>query len=436
MEPNILLGYSTISPFIKTNFMSPTHVLPWRPSAQSIPVDRYTAPPARDGLALPFLDYAGLRKFGSLSKHLRFQLEKQLANEKMLELSTLITGLGARTPLHESMLADVAKEIGVLDERVAAPLWRRLELQFICMADNDIDVCPEADKAQLLEKFIDLSKRSLPAEIHSQVLTEMTGIVNRSFNGSDDTCAALGSLFAHSRELPIQHRAAPLRSLSLALPMGSSVEFRPQINQLLDAMRGEVRLLSQEAQSAIKTDMHKVSVFADALFDAFTRVTELPTRAARTRLSRLIEKALTLEHNCADPLITSTLRFFSAQSQLLDAKMLAGMVPKLGLIPDLKNRAARLSILVQMANVFPADARAPLLKKMADVATSLSEADRKRILRGLYRNLLDMNANDQRDLVQHLDVLGTSLPVAQIVAVLVTLPTALQRQVRDTMRLT
>ena len=413
--------------------MTPIQASTRRPSAQPHSSDWETALPARGGLALPYLKHADLRALGSVSKHDRARLETRLANKTVSKLVPAIASMGANTPLYPSFFSGIASEIAALDQRVAAPLWQRLEHRFICMAANDIDVCSEAEKGRLLEKLIDLSKRNLPADVHGRVLAELTSVVNRSFNDPDATCTALCSLFAHCRELPLAQRAVPLRNLLLSLPFGTSNVFKPEICQLVDAMKREICLFTPEQQSAIEHDMRQANIAMEDFFAAFTAVTELPAVERHAKISKLIERMLTLEHNYADPTITSTLRFLSSQQQLLSADMLANLVPMVGLIPDQNNRAARLITIVHLSNAFAADVRAPLLKSIAGVAGSLTEFDKKRIIFGLYRNVSAMNARDKLAVVQRVNRLGAQLPGMAFAEVLLTLPTALQRFVRSVM---
>ena len=412
--------------------MSPIQASSTRLNAPSTNADRHYAPPDRGGLALPYMDHAALCALGSASKYDRSRLEQRLASNTANTLSAIIASLGMTTPIKPSCFDDVAKDIATLDERVAAPLWRQFELRFICIAENDIDVCAEAEKVPLLENMIVVSKRNLPADAQARVLKELTSVVNRSLKNPDAICTALIRLFEQCRELPLQHRAVPLRNLLLSLPFGSSDAFRPQINQLIDAMRNEIRLFSPEQQAAIGRDMHLANTTMEDFLATFASVSALSGQARQEGMHALVLRMLTLEHNYADLTIASTLRFFLAPPQLLSAEMLTDLVPQVGQIPNRENRAARLRTIVHLSEAFDAEKRAPLINSLAAATVSLSESDRKRILIGLYRSVINMNARDKLETVQHINVLGAMLPTRQFVQVIVTLPTALQRLVRGT----
>lgn len=414
--------------------MSPIQVSAIRTSTQPHPSDWETVPPARSGIALPYLEHATLRALGCVSKHDRARLEKRLATKTASKIVTAIASMGANTPLYPSFFSGVTSEIAALDQRVAASLWQRLEDRFIYLAANDIDVCAEAEKGSLLEKLIELSKHNLPADVQGRVLADLISVVNRTFNDPDATCTALCGLFEHCRELPLPQRDAPLRNLLLSMPYDASNAFKPQISQLIDAMKREIRLLAPEKQSIIEHDMLQANTAMEDFFASFMRVTKLPQAERHASMSTLIERMLTVEHNSADPIITSTLRFFSSQPHMMSAEMLADLVPMVSLIPNLNNRAGRLRMLVQLSDAFAADTRAPLLKNIAGVAASLSESDRKRILGSLYLSVSDMNGHDKLDVVHHANALGATLPVVELAEVVVTLPATLQQLVQALMR--
>jgi hypothetical protein len=414
--------------------MSPIQASPTRLNAQPTRASRNDTPPDRSGLALPYMDHAALRALGSASKHDRSRLEQRLASKTASTLAAVIASLGVTTPIRPSCFDDVAKDIAALDERVAAPLWRQFEHRFICIVENDIDVCVEAEKARLLENMIVVSKRNLPADAQARVLKELTGIVNRSLKDTDVICTALLSLFEHCRDLPVQHRVVPLRNLLLSLPFGSSDAFRPQISRLIDAMRNQIPLFSSEQQASIGHDMHLANTTMEGFFATFASVSALSGQERTEGMSALIGQMLTLDHNYADATVASTLRFFSSPPQLVTAEMLTDLVPLVGQIPNRENRAARLRTIVHLSDAFDADKRSPLINRLAAVAVSLSEPDRKRILVGLYRSVIDMNARDKLETVQRINVLGATIPTRQFAQILVTLPTALQRLVRGTIR--
>lgn len=397
------------------------------------PSEQDTAPPARSGLALPYLDHVGLRAIAGCSKLDRSRLEQRLASKQAKELMMVIAGLGGDAPLYDAFFIRLAKSISALDERVAAPLWRHLENRFIELVHNDIDIYADAEKGALLEKLIRLSAQSFPNESHSRVLAACNHAVNTSFNDPDAVCTALTSLFAHCRALPLAYRAVPLQGLMLSLPTNAADGMKPQIAHLIVAMKRECLLLPANQQAAIDHAQSQSNSTMENFFASFGRVCELPAQERQAGLATLIKHMLTIEHNDADTAIGSTLRMFAAQPQLLGAEMLTDLIPSIATIAHAGNRAQRVQTIVHLSTAFAADKRVPLLKNLIRVAETLPEADRKKALFGLYRATLDMNQPDQVDAIRDINFLGASLPATLFAQVLVTMPIDLQHTVRTTM---
>ncbi len=413
--------------------MLPIQVSSSRSCTQPTPIRGESASSQRDGLALPFMDYGGLRLLGSVSKYNRSCIEKTLASQTVNKLTAAIASMGGNAPIKDTFFCRVAKDIAALDDRVATPLWKQLEHRLICMAENDIDVCVEADKGELLERLVALSKSNLPVASQARVLAELTNLINGLFTDSDATGVALCQIFEHCRALPVAQRAVPLRNLTLTLPFESSEAFQPRIRQLIDAMRREIRLLPAQQQSLIANDMLQANATIKNFFVLFTKASELPLHERIPAMANLIEKMLKLEHYFADPTIATTMRFFAVSPSLISAQLVADLVPMVGQISNPTNRAARLRMLVQLSTSFAVDTRAPLIKNIAHAAASLSDSDRKRILYGLYRSAIVLNDGDARDVIKHINALADTLPAHQLAQVLVSLPTRLRQVIRESM---
>ena len=387
---------------------------------------------ANAGLALPYMDHAALLSLGSVSRRDRSRLEHRLASKASIRLASEIAEIGMSTQIHVSVFESLAHRIAELDERVAAPLWQQLEHRFICMAENDIDVCSEAKKHVLLEKFIDLSRCSLPSEVHSRVVAELTNIVNRSFGDSDAICIALMKIFEECRELPLQNRAFPLRNLLLSLPFSLSDALRPKVKQLVAAVQDELPHFSQDQQASITHDIVEGNVSMEEFFATFATIKALPLPEHQAAMSELVGRMLTLEHDYADATVAYVLRFFSSLPHLPYAEMLTALVPTMGQISNQQNCAARLRSIIQLARGFAAEKRVALSNAIVDVTMQLSlpANDRQRILSSLYRNVLDMNPRDKLETIKHINALAATLPAGYFTQSTFTLPDAIQRLVR------
>lgn len=415
--------------------MSPiqSSTLPTRPRSN---IDDWDAPPPppQQGLALQYLEHADLRAFSRASKFDRSRLEQKLASTTANQLVADIAALGGGAPVVEANMVHLVAKISALDSRVAAPLWKRLETRLIDMADSDLDNCPEAEKGDLLARLAQFSSRTLPEASHSAVLSEMTSLASASFVDPDAACTALASLFEQCKALPRRYQEAPLRNLMLALPFTSSDSVRPQIRVLIDAVQSESRKLLPEQRARIEGDLAQSNATMRDFFATFEVVTELPPQERKEGIGNLVGHMLAIQHNHADALITNTLRFLATEPRMIDADALATLLPMVGMIADPSCRASRLQKVTQLAGLFPPDERVPLLQNAAGLAVTLTEIDRKKMLRTLYRGVPDMTAADQTRTLRAINMLGASLGPMPFAEVLITLPVPLQTTVRETLR--
>ena len=153
------------------------------------------------------------------------------------------------------------------------------------------------------------------------------------------------------------------------------------------------------------------------------------------RLKELISQIASAPQLHVEHMIKDVLNHFIAHPELLGIDLLTRLIPTVGLIENTACRAGRLQSMLPLIDLFAEQERIPALQHCADIALTLSEADRKSAFVAMCSELAKLRPADRRTVFDHVTPLADSLPIEVRAELLSRVPVSVQAAARAAARM-
>lgn len=386
-------------------------------------------------MAIAYLTEADTRNIASTSRRNRARLERKISDSRVRELANDIIDFGVKDAASETDFDRIVRAVAGLDQRTAAPLWSMLEKRFIAMAENDIEILPEIDRPHMLQRVIGLSCRHLPPASQGVVLAKLAHLINIFFAESRLALNAVDSIFASCKTLPPLHQVRALRNMMLSVPFISESATDPQSVQISAQLHSESRKLAPEQRDALEHDLMQAHATIGRFLAALADAGQLPLQQHHARLKELISQIASAPQLHVEHMIKDVLNHFIAHPELLGIDLLTRLIPTVGLIENTACRAGRLQSMLPLIDLFAEQERIPALQHCADIALTLSEADRKSAFVAMCSELAKLRPADRRTVFDHVTPLADSLPIEVRAELLSRVPVSVQAAARAAARM-